>query len=288
MSCQCSLRGKTNQIVSWKNAALFARRFWRSADVHMAQIVQHRFIFVAHAAREVRIIQVLIPSRLGHVPQDGKPMLNGILTVLWHLLPLRNHFVSDMTLLYRRQLRPILGRLFLLLFLSRSELLKVPVGLQDSLLLLLRQTVEFLCWRWRVRRRRPVRIAIRPRIRVRPVRIRRRRAVRSLVLALLHLSPTRLLLLLSMFLFLLLPRRRFRWLRRLIRRTILSPIRPPALCVARHQDHGADPQRHQTSRELEPQSHLSYIFCVWFASLSSSFCTGCGSSLSGAKSEITS
>src|SRR5260370_27423301 len=63
-----------------------------------------------------------------------------------------------MILLFRRPLRPIPGCLFSLLLLSRRQLLKGPVVLQNFLLFLPRQTVESL-WR-RIRRRRPVGINI--------------------------------------------------------------------------------------------------------------------------------
>ena len=136
--------------LSEKNAALLVR--WvRRAHVQVAQIAQHGLIFFTHASREIRIIQMLVARGLRHILQYAQTLLNGTLSVRRKLLPLRQHVVFDVVLLFRRQLVPIGSRLSHLLLLSRRQLLKVLVVLQNFLLLLPRQIVESL-WRRSVRR----------------------------------------------------------------------------------------------------------------------------------------
>lgn len=47
--------------------SLLAGRVRRSADVHVAQVMQHGFVVVAHAFGKLWIVQPLIPRRLRHV-----------------------------------------------------------------------------------------------------------------------------------------------------------------------------------------------------------------------------
>src|SRR5260370_26667456 len=115
-------------------------------------------------------------------------MLNRILPFFWHLLPLRDYVVSDMILLFRRQLRPVPGRFFPLLPLSRRQILKAFVVLQNFLLLLPRQSVESLWRRRGVRRRRAIRIIIWPPSCFRAICVRTWRTVRARILPLVFLS----------------------------------------------------------------------------------------------------
>ena len=74
--------------------------------MQMAQVVQHRFIFFAHTAREVRIIQVLVARGFRHVFQHVQPASNGPLPVRRQLLPSRQDIVLDVIPLLRRQSAP--------------------------------------------------------------------------------------------------------------------------------------------------------------------------------------
>lgn len=58
-----------------ENAVLLARRI-RRAHMHMAQVTQHGFIFLAHTASKVGVIQMLIPRRFRHVLQHIQSALD--------------------------------------------------------------------------------------------------------------------------------------------------------------------------------------------------------------------
>jgi hypothetical protein len=70
------------------SASLLARRIGRSANMQVTQVAQRRFILVAHAARELRIIQTLIPRGLWHILQHAQSLPNRLSPILGHLLPL--------------------------------------------------------------------------------------------------------------------------------------------------------------------------------------------------------
>jgi hypothetical protein len=59
-----SLKLKTE---NWRLRIVSLVRRVRCAHVHVAQIAQHGLVFFAHAAREVQIIQMLVPGRLRHI-----------------------------------------------------------------------------------------------------------------------------------------------------------------------------------------------------------------------------
>ncbi len=68
---------------------------WFAADVQVAQVTQRGFIFFTHAARKVRVVQVLIARGLRHIFQDAQAIFNGPSAVRRHLLPLGVHVVAD-------------------------------------------------------------------------------------------------------------------------------------------------------------------------------------------------
>jgi hypothetical protein len=100
--------------------ALFVRRIWSAADVQMAQVAQCRFIFLAHAARKIRIVQMLISRGFRHIFQHAKAVLNGALTIRRHLTPSWQNVVADVCLLCWRQFLPHLRALLHLLPLCRA------------------------------------------------------------------------------------------------------------------------------------------------------------------------
>ena len=113
-------------------AVLFVRRFRRPTHMQVAQIAKGCFIFVAHSAREIRIVQVLITRRLRHVLQHIEPASNRSLPVRRKLLPFRQDVVLDVISLLRRKFLPRLRTVaHLLLLLGRKpvELLLVPLSL---------------------------------------------------------------------------------------------------------------------------------------------------------------
>jgi len=77
--------------------------------MQMAQVAQRRLIFRAHAARKIRIVQVLIARGLRHVLQHAEPILNRASTVLRHAPPLWQHVVLDVVALRLRHLPPNVG-----------------------------------------------------------------------------------------------------------------------------------------------------------------------------------
>src|SRR5919109_216825 len=101
---------------------LFARRVRRS-HVHVTEVAQHGFVFFAHAACEIWIAQMLVARRLRHVLQHAQALPDGSLPVGRHLLPLRKHFILDVTLLLWRELPPGASVVSnLLLFLGRQPI----------------------------------------------------------------------------------------------------------------------------------------------------------------------
>jgi len=128
--------------------ALFAaRRFRRSADVHVAQIPQHAFILFAHATRKIRVVQMLVAGRLRHVLQHSQPLLNRALAIRRHLTPFRRQVVLDVIPLSRCQFPPIVGTWFELLPLGRRKTLKLSITIDSPLLFLRAQFAKFPIWR---------------------------------------------------------------------------------------------------------------------------------------------
>src|SRR6266699_7310672 len=239
------------------NAALFARRV-RRAHMQVAQIAQHGLIFIAHATREIRIIQMLVARRLRHILQHAQTLLNRPPPAIREFLPLRRQIIPNVILLFRRQFLPLVSAPIQFLSLPRGEVPLLVIVLDDLSLFLRTQVSIFSLGRWRVRRRRPVRIGIWPRHHLGSICVRIRRAVRSRILPLVLRSPCflpRLAILSSLFLSLLL------WLPlllfwRLIVLPTLRPIRARPLCERRYSQRPAHSQRYQPSRELEFQSHF--------------------------------
>src|SRR6266581_251558 len=243
------------------NAALFARRV-RRAHMQVAQIAQHGLIFIAHATREIRIIQMLVARRLGHILQHAQTLLNRPPPAIRQLLPLRRQIIPNVILLFRRQFLPLVSAPIQFLSVRRREVPLLVIVLDDLSLFLRTQVSIFSLGRWRVRRRRPVRIGIWPRYHLGSICVRIRRAVRAMILPLVLRSPCflpRLAILSSLFLSLLL------WLLlwlpllllwRLIVLPTLRPIRARSLCERRYSQRPAHSQRYQPSRELEFQSHF--------------------------------
>src|SRR5437667_7417474 len=63
--------------------------------MHVAQVAKQGFVFFAHAPREVRVTQMLIPRRLRHVLQDVQAALDRVPPRRRQLFPRRKHVVSD-------------------------------------------------------------------------------------------------------------------------------------------------------------------------------------------------
>ncbi len=99
--------------------------------MQVAQVTQRGFIFLAHAPREIRIIQMLIARRLRHILQHAQSLLDRPLAVWRHLLPLWQDTSLDVLALFRRQPVPHLRALLQFLSLRRRQSLQTPVVLQD-------------------------------------------------------------------------------------------------------------------------------------------------------------
>ncbi len=104
--------------------------------MEMAQISKRGFIFFAHAARKVRIAQMLIARRLRHVLQHRQPVLDRPLPVRRHLLPPRKNIILDVRLLLWRHLLPHMRTLAHILLLLRRQLVEAPLILLQCLALL--------------------------------------------------------------------------------------------------------------------------------------------------------
>src|SRR5260370_36511930 len=184
-----------------------------------------------------------------------------------NLLPLRQDVITDVLALFRPQLIPHLRALLQFLPLRGRQVLQPSIVVQDLLLFLWAQVIEFSP-EWRsVRRWRPIRIETWPRRRLPSIRVRIRWTIRARVLPLVLRSPCFLLLVVlpPLLQSLLLPprllaRRRLSrrlallfW--RLIVLSILRPIHSRSLRERRHSRRSAHCQRHQPSRELESSFH---------------------------------
>src|SRR4029077_3498511 len=194
-----------------EEAALLVRRLRRSGNVQVAQVMQRGLIFLAHAPREVRIVQPLVACGLRHILQYTQPLLNRLSAVRRHLLPLRQDIITDVLALLRRHPVPHLCARLQFLALRWRAFFQPAVVFQHLLSFLWTQAVEFLLWRRSVRRRRPIRISIWLSHHVSPIDIRVWRTITARILPLVLRSPRFLLLLsapLALFLsLLLLPRR---------------------------------------------------------------------------------
>jgi len=87
-------------------ARLLAREFGRTADVGVAEVVEHGLLVVGHAFGEIRIVETLIARRLRHILEHSQFLLHDLLALPRHLLPLRQNVVFDVLLLLRRELPP--------------------------------------------------------------------------------------------------------------------------------------------------------------------------------------
>src|SRR5271154_2087576 len=87
------------------SSRLLTRRVGRP-DVRMAQILQHGLFVVAHTAREVWIVEPLIPRGLRHILQNAKLLLYNLPAVPGHLLPTREHIILDVVTLLRSEISP--------------------------------------------------------------------------------------------------------------------------------------------------------------------------------------
>ena len=103
--------------------------------MHVAQFMQHGLVFFTHAARKIRIIQMLISRRLRHILQHAQPLPNRSLAVRGQLLPFRQHIIADVFALFRRHLLPDLRPIAQLLLLLRRQLIETPLILLQFLLL---------------------------------------------------------------------------------------------------------------------------------------------------------
>jgi hypothetical protein len=249
---------------------LFARRVRRSAHMQVAQIAQGCPVFVAHAPCEVRVTQPLVARRLRHILQHTQPLLNRLPAVRRHLLPFRQHFITDVVALLRRHPLPdlrSLAQLLLLLWRKLPESLFIPL---ESLALFRRKltrTPRRIRWTVPVEVRPldglPVRMggAIPPVAGVpgSPRRIYRGRIARRFGIPPLRLRPLRfssllpalLPLRLPSLLVLLLPL----FLRRFVFLTALRPIRVRILRGTRQRHPRADQQCQRPSAGLEPPFH---------------------------------
>jgi hypothetical protein len=116
---RCSF-GSTAPLPGKQREALFVKRIWSAAYVQMAQVAQRRFIFLTHAARKIRIVQMLISRGFRHIFQHAKAVLNGALTIRRHLIPSWQNGVAGVRLLCWRQFLPHLRALLHLLPLCRA------------------------------------------------------------------------------------------------------------------------------------------------------------------------
>jgi hypothetical protein len=85
---------------------LFRWRVWGAADVHVAQILQRRFLFVAHTPGEIGIVEPLIARRLWHIFQDAELLLDHLLAVPGHLLHTWQNVALDVFALLGSQISP--------------------------------------------------------------------------------------------------------------------------------------------------------------------------------------
>jgi hypothetical protein len=120
--------------------------------MQVAQIMQRALIFLTHAARKIRIAQPLIPRGFRHILQHAKPLLDRLLAVRRHLLPLGQHIVADMIALLRRHFLPNLRAFAKLLLLRRWQVPEPLLILEDSLFFLRRHIPPAIL---PVRQRRP-------------------------------------------------------------------------------------------------------------------------------------
>ena len=114
---------------------LFLRPVRRS-NMLVTQIPQHLPVIFTHPPREIRIIQMPIARRLGHILQHAQPVLNGPLPIRRQLLPPGQHIIPNVTLLLRCQPLPIFGRSLHLLLLLWRQLIELS--------LIVRQAIPFL------------------------------------------------------------------------------------------------------------------------------------------------
>jgi hypothetical protein len=97
------------------------RLFRRPTHMQMAQIAQRRTIFLAHAARKVRVIQPLIPRAFRHILQQPQSLLHRLTPVRRHLSPSRQHVILDMLALLRSHSLPDLRAIAQNLALRRRQ-----------------------------------------------------------------------------------------------------------------------------------------------------------------------
>lgn len=152
---------------------LLLRPIW-STHMFVAQIPQHLLVFFAHPAREVRIIQVPVARRFGHILQNAQPLLNSFLPLGRQLLPPWQHVIADVLPLLRRHPLPDARAVAKLLLLRRRKTAQSPLVLRQPLAILRSHIPQtFLrIRRWRSSRLRPIRVVAEITPTVRGVRTR--------------------------------------------------------------------------------------------------------------------
>jgi hypothetical protein len=223
--------------------------------MQMAQVPQRRLIFIAHSARELRIIQPLIARGLRHILQYAQSLPNRLPPILGHLLPLGQHIIPNVTLLLRTQAIPPLGAISQFLLLRRRKIPVLVVVLENLLPVLRRQIAEFSLRLWRhIRGRRPIRIVVR-------IRARARHGVRPVPATALRISRAAVRMSTVLRRSCRILRRRSLMLWRPVlrfRRRMLLRRKMGSMAALRHRrggHHCAEPHRQQTSYELESKSH---------------------------------
>ena len=100
---------------------------WRirgATYVQMAQIAQRSAVFWAHAASEVRVVQMLIARELRHVLKNAQTLLDSFLSLRRQIAPSRQHFIFNVIALLRRHLLPDALAVAHILLLLRRQLPK--------------------------------------------------------------------------------------------------------------------------------------------------------------------
>ena len=103
--------------------------------MQMAPISECGFIFLAHAPREVRIVQMLIARRLRHILQHREPVLDRSLAIRRQLLPPGQHIVLHVRLLLRSHTLPDFGAPAHVVLLRGRELVEASLILLQPLTL---------------------------------------------------------------------------------------------------------------------------------------------------------
>jgi hypothetical protein len=109
---------------------------WRirgATYVQMAQIAQRSAVFWAHAASEVRVVQMLIARELRHVLKNAQTLLDSFLSLRRQIAPSRQYFIFNVIALLRRHLLPDALAVAHILLLLRRQLPKALLILEHPL-----------------------------------------------------------------------------------------------------------------------------------------------------------